>query len=66
MTYAAQIVDGIVTQVIVGEAEWATANLGGIWVAVGDVYPGPGWAYDGTTFHPPYTEPIDIDEAGES
>jgi hypothetical protein len=59
MSYSAQIVDGIVAQVIVGGAEWATSNLGGIWVAVGDVYPGPGWTYDGTTFEAPYVEPTD-------
>jgi hypothetical protein len=59
MTYTAQIVDGIVTQVIVGDAEWATSNLGGDWVTVGDVYPGPGWTYKGTTFEPPYIEPTD-------
>jgi hypothetical protein len=57
MTYTAQIVDGIVVQVIVGDAEWATSNLGGVWVPVGDIYPGPGWSYDGTTFEPPYVEP---------
>jgi hypothetical protein len=59
--YAAKLADNLVIQVIVGDAEWATANLGGIWVAVKDVYPGPGWTYDGTTFEPPYVEPTDED-----
>jgi hypothetical protein len=31
-TYAAQIINNEVTQVIVGTAEWATAHLGGQWV----------------------------------
>ena len=31
-SYAAQIVDGLVTRVIVGDAGWATANIGGEWV----------------------------------
>jgi hypothetical protein len=31
-TYAAHIINGEVTEVIVGTAEWATDNLGGEWV----------------------------------
>jgi hypothetical protein len=31
-TYAAHIINGEVTEVIVGTAEWATTNLGGEWV----------------------------------
>jgi hypothetical protein len=55
-TYAAHLdVDNIVTEVIVGTAEWATANLGGAWVDVTDAtgYPGIGWTWDGSTFAPP-------------
>jgi hypothetical protein len=31
-TYAAKLENGEVTQVIVGDAQWATENLGGQWV----------------------------------
>ena len=57
MTYAAQIVDGVVTQVIVGDPAWATENLGGEWVG-SDEKVGIGWAWNGATFHPP-TPPED-------
>lgn len=51
--YAAEIVDGVVTRVIVGDPAWAEANLGGVWVAADDPYPGPGWTYADGTFMPP-------------
>lgn len=31
-TYAGQIENGVVVQIIVGTAEWAEANIGGKWV----------------------------------
>ena len=32
MTYAARIEDGMVVQVIVGDAGWAADRLGGVWL----------------------------------
>jgi hypothetical protein len=52
MKYAALIVDGTVTQVIVGDPAWATENLGGEWVG-SDTKVGVGWLWDGTTLAPP-------------
>lgn len=55
-TYAAEIVDGIVVQVIVGNASWATEKLGGLWVD-SDSLVGINWAWneiDG--FSPPNPE----------
>ena len=67
-TYAARIVDGVVTQVIVGSAAWASDRLGGVWldsrtkVGVGwEQYEGglrppapfPSWSWDGTGWQPP-------------
>ena len=40
--YAAKVVDGTVTQVIVGDPAWAEARLGGTWVG-SDVKVGVGW-----------------------
>ena len=55
--YAAHIDNGIVTQVIVGTAEWATDRLGGLWVD-SDTLVGIGWLYDETNgFQPPEPEP---------
>jgi len=52
-TYAAEIIDGIVTQVIVGTAEWATPNLGGLWID-SETLVGIGWTWDETNgFQPP-------------
>jgi hypothetical protein len=51
MKHAAQIVNGIVTRVIVGTPEWAASRLGGEWVATdkyGETevqYCGPGYGY---------------------
>ena len=43
-TYAAEIVNGVVTQVIVGDAPWATERLGGFWVDT-DTLVGIGWTW---------------------
>ena len=52
-TYAAQIENGIVVQVIVGTAEWATTRLGGAWVD-SETLVGVGWTWDETNgFQPP-------------
>lgn len=66
--YAARIVDGFVTQVIVGTAAWAADRLGGVWVdspsKVGVGWqqfegglrppaPFPSWSWDGTGWQPP-------------
>lgn len=52
-TYAAQIIDGIVVQVIVGNAEWAIEHLGGTWIDTGNLV-GIGWSWDTTNgFRPP-------------
>lgn len=52
-TYAAEIVNGVVTQVIVGDAPWATERLGGFWVDT-DTLVGIGWTWDSTNgFQPP-------------
>jgi hypothetical protein len=68
-TYAAHIVDGVVAQVIVGTADWATDNLGGTWVdsphKVGTGWelvdgvirppaPDPSWTWDGSEWQAPY------------
>jgi hypothetical protein len=50
-TYAAKLENGEVTQVIVGDAQWATENLGGEWVPCEkysdtETYPGIGYGYD--------------------
>jgi hypothetical protein len=61
-TYAAQVTDGTVTQVIVGTAEWAASRLDGTWVdsltliGIGYTYtpeqgfrppqPFPSWTWD--------------------
>jgi len=55
-TYAAEIIDGVVTQVIVGEASWATEKLGGYWVDTNTLV-GVGWTWDETNgFAPPIVE----------
>jgi hypothetical protein len=55
-TYAVQIENGIVVQVIVGTAEWATTRLGGFWVDSETVV-GIGWTWDQTKgFQPPIIE----------
>lgn len=52
MSYAAEIVDGQVVRVIVGDPVWAAENLGGVWVG-SDTKVGAGWLWDGMTFTPP-------------
>lgn len=52
-TYAAQIENGEVVQVIVGDAWWATERLGGLWVD-SDILVGIGWMWNETDgFQPP-------------
>jgi hypothetical protein len=51
-TYAAQVTDGTVTQVIVGTAEWANARLDGVWHDSPTLV-GIGWTYTDGTFTPP-------------
>jgi hypothetical protein len=54
--YAAHIVDGTVTHVIVGDPAWAADRLGGTWVA-SESKVGIGWTYDDGTFAPPVPDP---------
>jgi hypothetical protein len=56
--YAAKVESGTVTQVIVGDPEWAQSRLGGTWVA-SDVKVGVGWTVvDGAIVLPePEPEP---------
>ena len=60
-TYAANIIDGQVAQVIVGTAEWAVDNLGGTWVD-SPVKVGTGWAYIDGQIIPPEPDPDDLDD----
>jgi hypothetical protein len=57
-TYAAQIVENIVTEIIVGDFVWANENLEGEWVDCtdnGELIAGVGYIYDPSTetFTPP-------------
>jgi hypothetical protein len=52
MMYAAKVVDGTVTQVIVGTPEWAADRLGGVWLP-SDVKVGVGWQVVDGTITPP-------------
>ena len=57
MIYAARIVDGVVTQVIVGDPVWAESRLGGVWVGSPSKV-GIGWQLvDGVLTAPPAPEP---------
>lgn len=59
-TYAAEIIDGVVTQVIVGDAQWAIDYLGGFWVDT-DSLVGIGWTWDEINgFQPP--SPLIVEE----
>jgi hypothetical protein len=58
MTYAAQVEDGTVVQVIVGDAAWANSRLDGTWVD-SEVLAGIGWTYTDGTFTPPPAPEID-------
>jgi hypothetical protein len=60
MTYAAQVTDGTVVQVIVGTADWANQRLDGTWVDTPTLV-GIGWTYTDGTFTPP--APDDDEEA---
>jgi hypothetical protein len=59
-TYAAQVEDGTVVQVIVGDAAWANSRLDGTWVD-SEVLVGIGWTYDGTFTPPPAPEIDELD-----
>jgi hypothetical protein len=56
--YAAKVESGTVTQVIVGDPEWAQSRLGGTWVA-SDVKVGVGWTVQDGVIVPPEPEPYD-------
>jgi hypothetical protein len=65
MTYAAQIVEGVVVQVVcVPNLQWVRDNLTGEWIeckrdgSIRGCYPGPGYAYDreNDVFVPPQEE----------
>jgi hypothetical protein len=57
-TYAAEIVDGSVIRVIVGNADWATERLGGFWVNT-DTLVGNGWLWDEVNgFQPPVVDEL--------
>ena len=59
--YAAQVTDGIVTQVIVGTAEWANARLDGMWHDSPTLV-GIGWAYADGTFTAPLAPDVEEDD----
>lgn len=51
--YAAEIINGSVSRVIVGTAEWAIDRLGGLWVD-SETLVGISWTWDETNgFQPP-------------
>jgi hypothetical protein len=52
MTYIARLNNDRVYEVLVGTAEWATANLDGPWV-ISDTKVGIGWIWDGHHLAPP-------------
>ena len=72
--YAAKIENGTVTQVIRGDADWATSRLGGTWVGVEDKVgrgweewqpgrlrppaPFPSWEWDGADWKAPKRKPL--------
>ena len=64
MMYAAQIVDGMVAQVIVGDSAWAIERLGGVWVDTVELV-GIGWAYEDGEFVPPAAEEPEPDEPSD-
>ena len=61
MMYAAEIVDGMVTQVIVGDAAWAVERLGGTWVDSVELV-GIGWTFQDGTFIAPVYPDTDFEE----
>lgn len=77
MPYAAKVENDVVTNVIVGDVDWASARLGGEWmnvshaVSVGYLYadgefrppaPYPSWTWDGSDYQPPTPMPETDDE----
>lgn len=63
-TYAANIVDGHVAQVIVGTADWAIEHLGGTWVDT-PVKVGTGWELVDGQIIPPEPEPEAVEAPAE-
>lgn len=64
MSYAAKIEQQLVTEIIVGDYEWANENLGGTWVDCtnpdGELTVAIGWSYiDGVFTPPPTPDPIE-------
>lgn len=57
------IVDGVVTNAVLAEAEYAESG----WVVLPD-HVGPKWLYNGTTFSapPPYIPPKDVQSAARA
>lgn len=55
--YCAQIVDGVVTNVIVcDDSEWAAQHLGGEWMCAHEQLVSIGWVYRDGKFLPPEGE----------
>ena len=53
--YCAKVESGIVTEIIVADYAWTTANLDGDWHDLGGepLLVAIGWTWDGSTFNPP-------------
>lgn len=53
--YCAKVESGTVTEIIVADYVWATANLDGDWHDLGGepLLVAIGWTWDGSTFNPP-------------
>jgi len=61
VNYAAELNDdNVVVRVIVGTAQWATDNLGGVWVDPPELV-GIGWTFDGEQIVPPAAPEPDPD-----
>lgn len=72
--YAAKVEDGLVVQVIRGDAAWAVSRLGGVWVGVEEKVgrgweewqpgrlrppaPYPSWEWDGSKWKAPKRRPL--------
>lgn len=56
MMYAVEVQGDTAIRCIVGDADWAAANLGGDWLA-SEYKVGSGWIWDGNQFSPPYEPP---------
>jgi hypothetical protein len=52
MSYAGKVEDGIVVEAIVGAAEWAESNLGGVWHDSDDKISVPGLWDETNGFQP--------------